>query len=164
MYNSLGSSVLTVHGSSIGPNNIHSTFSQRSESKRSGSKTPNMLQSFLLGQSPLISVPGTSLPRLSIFDTAGNNTPLTRAPYLPDSCEKEDDAMTKLKTLLEESFMQQSLGLPQKTHDVDRPPSVERCLQPVERFLVEGKTMQLQVRASTSPLSKKKLERIVFTE
>ena len=122
-----------------------------------------MLQNFVIGYSPVVSVPNTSLPRLNIYDRTVHNTPVTRANYSPETAEKQDEGTTNLKSLLEESLHKESLDLPENNEE-QRPESNERVIEPTAGLLVEGKTMHLQVRASTSPLSKKKLERIVFRE
>jgi hypothetical protein len=122
-----------------------------------------MLQNFLIGQSPIMSAPATSLPRLSIYDRTTHNTPIARPLYSPKAPEKEDERITNLKSLLEESFMQESLAFPEKTEE-QRPESAERCIEPTGGLFVQGKTMQLRVGALTSPLSKKKLEGVVFRE
>ena len=60
--------------------------------------------------------------------------------------------------------MQESLGLPDKKGEQRPESAIERCIEPTTGLVVEGKTMQLQVGALTSPLSKKKLESAVFGE
>ena len=124
-----------------------------------------MLQNFLIyGQSPVVSDPTTSLPRLGIYDNAACNTPVARVPYLSEASENVDEKTSNLKSLLEESLMQESLGLPKKEREQRAESVVERFIEPTTGLLVEGKTMQLQVGALTSPLSKKKLEGAVFGE
>ena len=106
-----------------------------------------------------MSVANTSLPGISIYDLTTQNTLFTRVHSSPEDNERT----TKLKSLLEESLMQESQESPEKTKE-QRPKSTERCIEPTSGLLVEGKTMQLQVRSLTSPMSRKKLERIVFKE
>ena len=124
-----------------------------------------MLQNFLTySQSPVVSAPTTSLSKLSIYESAACNTPLVRVAYLPEPSENLDEKTTNLKSLLEESLMQESLGLPDKKGEQRPESAIERCIEPTTGLVVEGKTMQLQVGALTSPLSKKKLESAVFGE
>jgi hypothetical protein len=121
-----------------------------------------MLQNFLVSQSPVNqSALGSSVPGVSLYDRSIHNTPFSRAFYSPGDTKNEQTAA--FKSLVEESLGQKSLGLPEKEQE-QRSESAEPCVEVPGGLLVEGKTMQLQVRAMTSPVSKKKLEEIVFKE
>ena len=127
-----------------------------------------MLQNFLVAQSPVNQSGQSSLVQgVGLCDRSIHNTPFTRAFYSPGNTNTDErngnERTAALKSLLEESLRQKSLGLPENEQE-QRPESAEPCVEIPGGLLVEGKTLQLQVREMTSPLSKKKLEEIVFKE
>ncbi|XP_028405416.1 dynein heavy chain domain-containing protein 1-like isoform X2 [Dendronephthya gigantea] len=142
------------------------TSSERSDSRPTQSQSPNMLQNFLIGQSPVMPTTITSLPRLSIYDRTAHNTPVDRVRCTSESTQLQDgrhEKTTNLKSLLEESLVEEARLSPEMIEE-ERPDSAERCVEPTRRLLVEGKSMPLQLRTLTSPLSKKKLEGVVFQD
>ena len=125
-----------------------------------------MLQNFLIGQSPVMATTITSLHRLSIYDRTAHNAPVDHVRCTSESTQLQDgrhERTANLKSMLKESLGEETCGLHEKTEE-ERSDSAEPCVEPTRRLLVEGKSIPLQLRALTSPLSKKKLEEVVFKE